>query len=241
MSSSAQFYALLPVPKPRELQDALALHAAFSVLAALALTVPVGPVGWRLLACVAAYNVALPLVGWWRGHRWWADAWLFLFPLSALQILPDWFLSAVLGTLVFPDTGCPRVGGVVPVFMGGMWAIPLFAAVFAGVHAARRRPPGASAIAAGYAAASAIALLLFVGSEALMWRIPVWYAQNVAWVSHHVALYVVAPEVVLGAATLHAFLHTRGAGIGTRLLAAATVMTIYVGSLALSFLFIERS
>jgi hypothetical protein len=31
------------------------------------------------------------------GHRWWAEAWLFLFPLSVLQILPDWFLSRVPG------------------------------------------------------------------------------------------------------------------------------------------------
>ena len=240
---SAQICALpLPVPGPRELQDAIALHAAFSVLAALALTVPAGPVGSRLLACVAIYNVALPLVGRWRGHRWWAEAWLFLFPLSVLQILPDWFLSVVLGTIVFPDTGgCPRVGGVVPVFMGGMWTIPLFAAVFVGVHVSRRRPPGASAMAAGYAVASTVALLLMVPSEALLWRVPVWYEQNVERVYHHVALYVVVPEAVLGATTLHAFLRTRGAGFGTRLLAAATVMTIYVGSLALSFLFLERS
>jgi hypothetical protein len=68
---SAQIYALpLPIQGPRELQDTLALNVAFSVLDALALTVPAGPVGLRLLACVAVYNVALPLVGWWRGHRW---------------------------------------------------------------------------------------------------------------------------------------------------------------------------
>ena len=174
---SAQIYALpLPIQGPRELQDALALNVAFSVLAALALTVPAGPVGLRLLACVAVYNVALPLVGWWRGHRWWAEAWLFLLPLSVLQILPDWFLSVVLGTFVLPDTGgCPRVGGVVPAFMGGMWTIPL-AAVFAGVHVARWRPPGASATATRYKAASTVALLLFICSEALSWRVPVWYA-----------------------------------------------------------------
>ncbi len=58
---------------------------------------------------------------------------------------------------------------------------------------------------------------------------------------HHVAVYVVVPEAILGAATLHAFLRTRDAGIDARLLAAETVMTIYVGSLALSFLCLECS
>ncbi len=102
---SAQIYALpLPIQRPRELQDAL-LNAAFSVLAALALTVLAGPVGLRLLACVAVYKVALPLIRRWRGHHWWAEEGLFLFPLSMMQILPDWFLSVVLGTLVLPDTG----------------------------------------------------------------------------------------------------------------------------------------
>jgi hypothetical protein len=59
---SAQIYALpIPIPGPHELQDMLALNAAFSGLAALALTVPAGPVS------VAVYNVALPLVGRWCG------------------------------------------------------------------------------------------------------------------------------------------------------------------------------
>ena len=77
------------------------------------------------------YNLALPIAARFLGHREWLKLWLFLVPLSALQVLPDWVLSAVLEVLVFPDTGGPRIA-TVNASMAGMWAITPFPVIFLG-------------------------------------------------------------------------------------------------------------
>ncbi len=113
-------------------RDAVYLHLFFAIAATLMLTLPLGiSVGWRLCVLVLLYNVLVPLTAWLRQHPDWLTLWLFLLPLSLWQIFPDWFLSAVLGVLVFPDTGAPKIGNI-PIFMAGLWTIPLFIIIFLG-------------------------------------------------------------------------------------------------------------
>ena len=238
-------------PAGHDVRDAVAFHLAFAALAAAVLAFPavvvpsrgavvgVAP-GWRLLALVAVYNAALPLVGRARGHRQWVALWAFLAPLSVFQVVPDAVLAGVLGSLHFPDTGGPRLGPV-PLAMAGMWTVPLWLALWG----AGRLSGGDTARGTVWAGALAGALL--VGAEATLaapslsgvGAFPIWHAVGVTAVGP-VAVYVVLPEVLLGAVAWLAFRLTRSAPWPARVGAAALVSLVYLGALAASFGLVER-
>lgn len=222
----------------REVRDAVVFHAAFAVLAALVLAVPAvalpsrGVVldvalGWLLVAVVVAYNVALPLAGRAWGHAEWVRLWTFLMPLSVFQVAPDAFLASVLGVLDFPETGGPRLGDV-PLAMAGMWTIPLWLALFAAL-----RLSGGD-LARGAVWAAALAGVLLVGAEATLWMVPIWRAVGVSTVGP-VAVYVVLPEILLGAVAWLAYRLTGSASRPVQVGAAALVSLVYLGALAASF------
>ncbi len=80
--------------------------------------------------------------------------------------------------------------------------------------------------------------VVFVGSEAVAWRIPIWHAQNVAMVGG-VALYVVIPEILLGLATLRVFQATGARPLVVRLAGAVALMLFYLGALICCYFLIE--
>ncbi|MEM1057292.1 MAG: hypothetical protein AAGI52_17375 [Bacteroidota bacterium] len=211
-------------------RDLALFHVLFGLGAVAGVLAPVGVLGWRILALVVLYNVALPLtVG--RRHREVLALWAFLVPLSAFQVLPDAFLADVLGVLVFPDTGGPRLGPV-PLALAGMWTIPLLLIVWTAGRITRRRVSGAWASAG-------LAAVAFGIAEATLWAIPIWEARGVAQIGR-VAVYVVPAEALLGAATFLAFQRTREAGRVAKMGAAAMVAVLYLGALGTSFYLIER-
>ncbi len=223
-------------------RDAVLFHLAFAVVAGAVLLMPAvilpsrGAVldvalGWRLLALVVGYNVALPLVGRLRGHQEWVAMWAFLAPLSLFQVAPDAFLASVLGSLDFPDTGGPRLAGV-PLAMAGMWTVPLWIALFV----AGRQSGGDLARGAWWAAL--VAGVLLVGAEATLWAVPVWRAVDVTVVGP-VAVYVVLPEVLLGTVAWLAYRLTRSASVPAKVGAAALVSLVYLGALAAAFGLVE--
>lgn len=215
-------------------KDAIVLHAVFAILSLIVLFISLElSVGVRLCVLVVLYNVMIPAGAFLRRHDDWLALWLFLLPVSILQIFPDWFLAAELGVLVFPDTGSLRLGEV-PLFMGGLWVIPLFVIVFLG-----RRIEERFNRKLGLFTVCITSFLLFVGSEAVLWRIPIWYAREVTTVCH-VALYLIVPEVLLGLSAFLAFEMSRGRPCWYRLCAAFTVMVFYLGNLGLFYLIGEH-
>ncbi len=90
---------------------------------------------------------------------------------------------------MFPDVGGPRID-TVNASMAGMWTIALFPVVFLGLRVEAR-----SGRRAALAAVAVATFVVFVGSEAVAWGIPIWHAQNVAMVG---GVYVVIPEILLG-------------------------------------------
>lgn len=211
----------------REIRDALILNgllAAGGWAAFQYLHVPM--LGMAILALVVGFNLLLPLFAGSSGNRHWFDLWLFLLPLSIFQVVPDWVLSQVLGILVFPDLGAPRVGHHVPAYMAGMWVIPLFWVLLV----AR----GSTMLAA------ALALLVFCVAE---WAAPVfdiWRPRNVG--THYgIADYVLLPEALLGWAAAFAYRETSHTGIVVRIAAAAAVSIFYTGALVVSYFLIERA
>ena len=199
-------------------------HGGFAVLCAAALLVAGERPGPAILALTVLYNIALPIACHFRGDRDSLAAWRFLLPLSVLMVLPDAFLAAHLKVLVFPDTGAPFLGPV-PLFMAGLWVVPLFLVLQAGERW-------------GAAGAALASLVIFTLAEATLWAVPVWQARDVAQIGH-VAVYLVVPETVLGVSAWLAWRATRHAGPAIRTLAAASVMVLYLGNCALFWFLLE--
>jgi hypothetical protein len=162
---------------------------------------------------------------------WLRRAWAVLAPLSVVMVLPDWFLSEVLGVLRFPDTGGPFLG-TVPVAMAGMWTIALLPVVGIALAVGLRRGP-----AAGRWTAAGAGLLLFSAAERLAPALPLWEPVGVREVAG-VAVYVVLPEVVLSVCA-YALVAARGRLSGGETAALTVLLPFtYLGMLATSYQFL---
>lgn len=218
----------VPLPGPDTLRAAGWFLLGASGVTAVVLALPQPALGWRVTGLVLAFHAAW-LVGALRpGREWWWACWAVLAPLSVLMVLPDWFLSAELGTLVFPDTGGPRLD-TVPVFMAGMWTLALVPLVVLGTAVERRA--GATRALAAVAVAG---LALFWAAEALAPLVPLWEPVDVRLVAG-VAVYVLPAEVVLSVA---AWVLVRGASTRPRAWTAvgvALLPMVYLGMLATGY------
>ncbi len=207
-------------------RDFLILHLLLGAAsAAVCYWLKAPALGLGILGLVVAYNLLLPLLAQRRGHRDWLALWVFLLPLSVFQVFPDWVLSQLIGILNFPDVGAPRIG-TVPIYMAGMWVIPLFWVLWL---SGRSMP-----------AATALALLVFGGAEWAAPLLKLWEPRQVAE-SFGIAHYVLVPEALLGWAAAYAFQASRSSGAITRIAAAAAVSTFYTGALVLSYFLLEQA
>lgn len=204
------------------------LVAGTAVVAALALALPAPALGWRITGVVVLFNAAVLLMAARLHLDGWRVAWLVLAPVSALMVLPDWFLSAELGTLQFAATGAPFLG-TVPLFMAGMWVMALFPLVVLGAAVEQQWGfvPALAAVAGG-------GLLFFWLAEALAPAVPLWEPVGVPLLAG-VATYVLLPEVVLAVA---AWLLVRGAGsrpVGWTAAGVVALPFLYLGLLATGY------
>jgi hypothetical protein len=163
--------------------------------------------------------------------------------LSVFQVVPDLFLASVLGALHFPDDGCPLLFGHVSAYMAGMWTIPILAVLWisdaapkkVGQRGGLRLPTSTEMIMAALTA-----LLVFGLAEEVTFPLGLWHARDkVQHKLNHVALYVLAPEALLGSASLVAHRVTRDAALFGKAVAAAMVSLLYTGALAVSYMFFE--
>jgi len=209
----------------RDLRAAGAFHAAFFACAGLIALLEAPAKGWAVLGLVIAYNIGLPLLARAVGRRDWLALWAFLLPLSLFQVLPDWLLAELVGTLRFPDIGGPRLDDAITLAMGGMWVPPLFI-----VLALAR---GRAAVAAG------LALVVFLGSELMAPVLELWKPAGDTTRVAGVALYVLPAEAALGWAASTAFVRTARAPRAARVGAALAVSTFYTGALTLAYFLLD--
>lgn len=214
------------------LRSILGFHAAFAIAAGLALMLtPARFYGYAVLGAVVGYHLASLAWSSWRGDREWLRLWAYLLPLSVLQVVPDWILVEMVGSLRFMDHGIARVGSV-PVYMAGMWSIPLFVIV---ALARQARFPALRAMVA-----VVVALLMFASSEWYAHPLGLWHAVSVEHSVMGIALYVLPAEAALGLAAWWGFEATRGRGLVTQILVAAATSVFYTGTLITSYFFFEH-
>lgn len=203
----------------------LGVHAALLVGGALALSLEPPAQGWGVFVCVVAYVAALL----WVCHATDQPDLLalagFLAFVSVFQVLPDWVLADVIGTLSFPDRGGPRVDDVIPLAMAAMWVAPLFAAV-----ALSGGRPWRAALLSG---------LIFLGAELLAPTLGLWEPVGDTHRVLGVAVYVVPAEMALGWAAATAFGLIRHSPLPARVAAALAVSVFYLGALVLAHFVID--
>lgn len=212
--------------QPRQgLWPLAAVHAGLFVGGAVALSLDPPAQGWGVLAVVAAYVVALLLTTRAGGREDLHALAGFLVLVSLFQVLPDWVLADVVGTLTFPDRGGPRFDDVIPLAMMLMWVAPLFIAL---------------ALSGGSAARAALlAGVVFAGAEVLAPTLGLWEPVGDTTRLLGVAVYVVPAEVALGWAAATAFALVRHRPLAVRAGAALAVSTFYLGALVLAHFVID--
>lgn len=203
----------------------IGVHAALLVGGSVALSLDPPAQGWGVFGCVMAYVVALLWVCRSTGHPDLFALAGFLAIVSVFQVLPDWVLADLLGTLRFPDRGGPRVDDVIPLAMAAMWVAPLFAAV-----ALSGGQPGRAALLSGP---------IFLGTELLAPTLGLWEPAGGAHRLLGVAVYIVPAEAALGWAAATAFAHVRHSSLPARVGAALAVSTFYLGALGLAHFLID--
>jgi hypothetical protein len=214
-------------------RDFIIIHLIFSVLCGIVLSIPGIPIGIKLFILVIIYNVMVPLVGILRKYPDWLNIWLFSFILSMLQIWPDWFLSAQLEILVFPEDGLFKIG-TVSGYMLFLWAIPFFIILFIGNNINERE-----SLKITYLLVAVLSLMIFGISEMTIWMIGSWYAQNVTMIGH-AAIYIFIPEVILGVSTYYIYSQIEEKSHLVKFPAAFIIMLLYLGSAAFFYFLFEK-
>jgi hypothetical protein len=213
-----------PVARPRVVAVA---GAVFATAAAVALALPDPAKGWAVLVVALGGCAALVPVARAAGRAGWLRALGVVIPISALQVLPDWYLAAGPGSLRFPDVGGIRIGDAVPLAMAGMWALPLLVVVV---------------LARGSLWRGALwSLVVFGAAELAAPALELWEPAGGVTTVLGVAPYVLPAEAALGAATVLAVRWAGDRPLGERVVAAAAVSVFYTGALALSLFLLERA
>ena len=213
----------------RSQQDALYFHAIFFAIAIpVALYAQNRSLGMAVLGLTLAYNIALPLMCQWRGHREGVRLWMFLLPLSMALPCADWMLVRQMGTLTFPDHGIYRLGNTVPVYFMGLWIMLLWPLCW---HAQTMRRP--------YQFIAISALVAFLIWEWAARPLHLWHAVNVKQFAG-VALYPLIPEMLLAVAALWMWRQHGRESLLTHMICAVSVAVFYAGALSLALLWLNH-
>jgi len=164
----------------------------------------------------------------------WLRIGLFSFLISIFQIFPDWFLSAELNILVFPDDGLFKIG-TVSGYMFGLWTIPLFIIIFIGIKSRQTLTKGKAALIV-----ILLTLIIFGTSEATIWMIGSWYPQNVTTLFNHLAIYIIPAELFLGFSSYIIFTRIKEKTLLYYLPLSFIIMLLYLGSCSFFYFLIEK-
>ncbi len=210
------------------------VHILFVIICVVVLLAPIPfLIGVKLFILVLTYNIFVVLIGFVRKYSIWLKLWFFVFLVSLFQIFPDWFLSAQLNILVFPEDGFFKIG-TVSGYMLGLWAIPLFIISFIALRIKERYT-----LNKAYIITILLSLVIFGIAEQSMWVFS-WYPQNVTLIFEHLAIYIIIPELILGFSTLYFFNQFVESKYYIKIVLAFLIMLLYLGAASFFYFLIEK-
>jgi len=216
-------------------KDFIIVHLIFITVCILILSLPIPlPIGIKLFILVIVYNLLVALVGLIRKDKAWIKLWFFTLMISVFQIFPDWFLSAELNILIFPEDGLFKIG-TVSGYMLGLWAIPLFMICFIGLKVEEL-----SSKRKGFITVTVCSLLIFGIAEQSMWLLNSWYPQSVTLIFDHLAIYIILPEILLGLSTFYFYSREKSKKMWILIIYAFIIMILYLGNASFFFFLIEK-
>ena len=216
-------------------RDFIIVHLIFIGLCFAVLIIPTPiAMGIKLFILVTSYNLLILLIGLFRKYDEWVKLWVFVFFISLFQIWPDWFLSAQLNVLVFPEDGLFKIG-TVSGYMAGLWAIPLFLICFIGLKLLEKSSYVKTFIVVGL-----MSLTIFGLSEQSLWMLQSWYPQNVTLIFDHLAVYIIIPEIILGLSTFYYFQKNKDKNYFALIIVSFVVMILYLGSASFFYFLFEK-
>jgi len=215
-------------------KDFLYSHLLFILICFIVLIIPFPLlIGVKLFILVLVYNLSILVVGIFRDDAEWLKLYFFVLFISLFQIFPDWYLSAQLNILVFPEDGFFKIG-TVSAYMLGLWVIPLFIICFISLRIKER-------YSINYANLLAIllSLIIFSLAEQSMWVFS-WYPQNVILLFDHLALYIIISEIILGFSSFYLFLKFEDAKFYLKIAIAFIIMLLYLGAANFFYFLFEK-
>ena len=217
-----------------EEKDFIYSQLVFVAICVVVLLIPYPiSIGIKLFILIITYNILTLLIGVIRNHSAWIKLYLFVLFISIFQIFPDWYLSAQLNILVFPEDGFFKIG-TVSAYMLGLWVIPLFIISFVSLRIKERY-----SIKISYYIAILLSLVIFGLAEQSMWILS-WYPQNVILLFEHLAVYIIIPEVILGFSTFYLFLVVVNSNFYYKIIIAFSIMLLYLGAANFFYFLIEK-
>jgi len=225
----------MQILKEKPIRDFLSIHFIFAALAAVTLLLPIpsATISGKMLVVVMIYNALIIVEFYGKGYDDWKRIWVFAFMLSLLMVFPDWYLAETLGALQFPNDGFPMIGGAIPIYMAGLWAIPFFIILFIGNQVQERKSVKLASIVV-----SILTVLIFALAELTLVYLPSWIA-TVSGMTGNLAWYIIIPELLLGLSTFICYNTVREREIWIKIVGAFTVMILYIGNASFFFFLIE--
>lgn len=221
--------------KNKSIKDFVIIHVIFAILAAITLLFPfpTATIDGKMLIIVILYNALIVVEFNLKGYSEWRNIWLFSITLSLLMVFPDWYLAETLGALVFPTGGLPMIGGAIPIYMAGLWAIPFFIIIFIGSEIQKKKSTQFT-----YLIVSIITVIIFVLSELTLVYLPSWTA-TVTGMTGNLAWYIIIPELLLGLSAFICYNAITGREIWMNLTGSFIVMILYIGTASFFYFIIE--
>lgn len=217
-----------------EEKDFIYSQLVFVAICVIVLLIPCPiSIGIKLFILIITYNILTLLIGVIRNHSAWIKLYLFVLFISIFQIFPDWYLSAQLNILVFPEDGFFKIG-TVSAYMLGLWVVPLFIISFISLRIKERY-----SLKYAYLSAIFLSLIIFSLAEQSMWVFS-WYPQNVILLFDHLALYIILPEILLGFSTFYLFLKFMDSKFYLKIALAFIIMLLYLGAANFFYFLIEK-
>ncbi|TFG34006.1 hypothetical protein EU527_05625 [Candidatus Thorarchaeota archaeon] len=224
----------MQIIKEEPIRDFILIHIIFGLVAAIVLLIPFGGViSGKVLILVLTYNGLVIVYFHTKGYKDWQTIWIFSFILSLLMIVPDWYLARTLGALYFPDDGFPMIGGSIPIYMAGLWAIPFFIILFIGNEVQKRR-----SLQSAYGAVIILSTVIFTLAELTLVYLPSWTA-TVSGMTGNLAWYIIIPELLLGLSLFICYNYIKERQYWMKIVGAVTVMIFYIGNASFFYFLIE--